>query len=49
MEINHHRRRWVVSRLERLLARLVEPLPQPRLPEFQVDLVLNADVEFRQA
>jgi hypothetical protein len=47
MEIAY-RRRLPVSRLERLLSRLVLGLSRPRPPDPRVDLVLELDVEFRQ-
>lgn len=47
MEITY-RRRQPVSRLERLLARLVREPRQPTRPTIRIDLVLDADGNFRQ-
>lgn len=43
-----YRRRLSVSRLERLLCRLLLGQSRPRPADPRVDLVLDLDVEFRQ-
>lgn len=44
-----YRRRQPSSRLERLLARLMQAHTQHDRPAFPVDLVLNADLELARA